>query len=234
MFQCCVLGTSQEQRVGSGRTPRWFLAAALLLISSCLFMGVRPFPHPPPEPQLQAVRSECVSAPAVPALPAPITLTLVKNKTLARVLAAQGIPQNAVTQIVQALRSHLNPRQLQPEDTLRFHRNPDGAVTKVVYRQSPADIFEVHREEHGWIAYQRDVAIERLVALVAGTLEHTLFDSIERLGESPQLVLDFAEIFAWDFDFTTDSQPGDHFRMLVEKIYAGDQFVLLYATDPLS
>jgi murein DD-endopeptidase MepM/ murein hydrolase activator NlpD len=230
MSQRRVLSTSQKQRVGSGRTPRWFLAAALLLISFCLFIEVRLFLHPPPEPQPQAVRSEsvpdfAVSDPAVPALPAPTTITLGKSKTLAKVLAAQGIPQNDVTQIVQALRFHLNLRRLQPEDTLRLHRNPDGAVTKVVYRQSPVEIFEVHREESGWIAHQRDVAVDRRIALVAGTLEDTLFDSIERLGESPQLVLDFAEIFAWDFDFAADSQPGDHFRMLVEKLYAEDQFV---------
>jgi len=140
-------------------------------------------------------------------------------------LAAQGISQSAVTQIVEALRLHLNLRQLRPEDSLRLHRDPDGAVTKVVYRRSPADIFEVHREEHGWIAHQREVAIDRRVTLVAGTLEDTLFDSIERLGEDPRLVLDFAEIFAWDFDFASDSQPGDRFRMLVEKLYVADQFV---------
>jgi len=225
MSQQRVLSTSQKQGVGPGRAPRWFLVAGLLLISICLFIGVRLFLHPPPEPQLQAVRSEVVSDPAVPAPPAPTPITLGKSNTLAGVLAAQGIPQNAVTQIVQALRLHLNLRRLQPEDTLRLHRNPDGAVTKVVYCQSPVDIFEVHREEHGWIAYKRDVAIDRRVALVAGTLEDTLFDSIERLGESPRLVLDFAEIFAWDFDFAADSQPGDHFRMLVEKLYAADQFI---------
>jgi murein DD-endopeptidase MepM/ murein hydrolase activator NlpD len=48
---------------------------------------------------------------------------------------------------------------------------------------------------------------------------------MESLGEQAQLVLDFAEIFAWDFDFAQDSQPGDRFRMLVEKVYTGDQFV---------
>jgi murein DD-endopeptidase MepM/ murein hydrolase activator NlpD len=139
-------------------------------------------------------------------------------------LAVQGISQSAVTQIVQALRSHLNVRQLKPEDSLEFHRNRDGTVTKVVYRQSPVDIFEVHRSEHGWLARQRDVTIDRRVSLVAGTLEDTLFDSIERLGEDSQLVLDFAEIFTWDFDFATESQPGDRFRMLVEKLYAAGEF----------
>jgi len=220
-----ILSKSQKQRTESGPTLRWFLAAALFLISSCLFIGVHLFLYLAPEPQPQVVRSETFSDPPIPTLPAPTTITLGKSKTLTGVLTAQGIPQDAVTQIVQALRLHLNLRQLKPEDTLQLHRNPDGVVTKVVYQQSPVDIFEVHREEHGWISYQRDVAIDRRVTLVAGTLEDTLFDSIERQGESPRLVLDFAEIFAWDFDFAADSQPGDHFRMLVEKIYAADQFV---------
>jgi hypothetical protein len=185
------------------------------VISCGVFIGIRLFLHPDPEPQPQAVRSECVSDfvvsdSGVPALPPPSTVTLGKRKTLAAVLSAQGIPQNAVTQIVQALRSYLNLRRLQPEETLRIHRNPEGAVTKVVYRQSPIDIFEVRREESGWIAHQREVAIDRRVGLVASTLDDTLFDSIERLGKSPQLGPDFAEIFAWDFDFAADCQPASH------------------------
>ena len=225
MSQRFVLSESQEQSMGSSRVPRSFFAAALLLISACLFIGIRLFLHPPPVPQPQADRSESVSDLTVPALPAPTTITLGKGKTLSGVLAARGISQSAVTQIVQALRLHLNLRQLHPDDSLRLHHDPDGAVTKVVYRRSPADIFEVNREEHGWIARQREVAIDRRVTLVAGTLEDTLFDSIESLGEDPRLVLDFAEIFAWDFDFAADSQPGDRFRMLVEKLYVADQFV---------
>ena len=197
----------------------------LLLISLGFFIGVPRFLHPPPEPQPQPIRPEHISDPVVPPLPAPATLTLGKNKTITEALADQGIPLNTITQIVQALRSHLNLRRLQPDDTLQIHRNPDGAVRKVVYRRSPVDIFDVCCEGSGWIAYRRDVVLDQRVALVAGTIEDTLFDSIEGLGESPRLVLDFAEIFAWDFDFAADSQPGDQFRMLVEKSYAEDQFV---------
>jgi murein DD-endopeptidase MepM/ murein hydrolase activator NlpD len=38
-------------------------------------------------------------------------------------------------------------------------------------------------------------------------------------------VIDLVEIFESEFDFTADSQPGDRFRLLVEKRYTGDQFV---------
>lgn len=108
---------------------------------------------------------------------------------------------------------------------MEFHRDAAGTLTRVVYRQSPVDIVDAWRDGETWTAARRDVPVERKIALVAGTLTGNLFDSIEALGERAQLVLDFAEIFAWDFDFASDSQPGDRFRMLVEKVFTGDQFV---------
>jgi hypothetical protein len=108
---------------------------------------------------------------------------------------------------------------------MEFHQDATGALIRVVYRQSPVDIVEAWREGEAWTAARRDVPVERKVVLVAGTVAGSLFESMETLGEQAQLVLDFAEIFAWDFDFTSDSQSGDRFRMLVEKVYTGDQFV---------
>ena len=48
---------------------------------------------------------------------------------------------------------------------------------------------------------------------------------MEEVGERDELALDFAGIFLWDIDFHTDPRPGDRFRMVVEKLYLGDQFV---------
>jgi murein DD-endopeptidase MepM/ murein hydrolase activator NlpD len=56
---------------------------------------------------------------------------------------------------------------------------------------------------------------------------------MDALGELDQLVLDFADIFSWEIDFNSGTQPGDRFQMLVEKYYAGQTFVkygrILYA-----
>ena len=48
-------------------------------------------------------------------------------------------------------------------------------------------------------------------------MQDSLFTSMERAGEQPELALRVAEIFAWDMDFYTDPQPGDQFCVLVEK-----------------
>src|SRR5439155_1724106 len=56
-------------------------------------------------------------------------------------------------------------------------------------------------------------------------VKSSLFEAIDDVGESPQLVMALVNIFEWDFDFTADTRTGDRFRLLVEKRYAGDRFV---------
>ena len=51
-----------------------------------------------------------------------------------------------------------------------------------------------------------------------GTIETSLFESLERLGEKDRLTMDFVDIFAWDIDFSHELRRGDRFRIVVEKI----------------
>jgi murein DD-endopeptidase MepM/ murein hydrolase activator NlpD len=174
----------------------------------------------PTQPQLLSA-----GPPTPPTPPLPISSTLGKGRTFLQALLAHGISHDHGVQIVKALRPHVDFRRLKPEDSLEFHHDATGGVTGVVYRQSPIDVVEARRDGERWTASRRDVPVERRVTLVAGTLEGSLFESMEALGERAQLVLDFSQIFAWDFDFASDSQPGDRFRMLVEKVFTGEQFV---------
>lgn len=163
--------------------------------------------------------------PPAPAPPPPTEIALGKKRTLQDVLVSEGFAKDDAARLSRALGAHLNLRRLKPEDVIQLHRNASGAVIRLVYSQSPIDICEAVRSGEDWTAARRDVPVERRVVRVAGTLRENLFESVEGLGERPQLVIGFAEIFAWDFDFTSASQPGDQFRMLVEKIYTGQTFV---------
>ncbi|MFB3818099.1 MAG: M23 family metallopeptidase [Candidatus Methylomirabilales bacterium] len=148
-----------------------------------------------------------------------------KGRTLQDALEAHGVRQDLALNIIRAFRPHLDFRRLRPTDSLEFEHDQAGTLMRIVYRQSPVDVWEALRVEDEWRASRLDIPVERRRVLVAGALDGNLFESIEALGEQPQLVLDFAEIFAYDFDFASDSQPGDRFRMLVEKVYTGDRFV---------
>jgi len=213
---------SQDQPV-EARTRPWASRPIVFLalgVVAGVILGVASvfFFRGSPEPQV-------IVAPEQPPSPPPTFLTLRRGHTFQDALHGHGVDRDLAARILQAFRSHLDFRRLKPGDGLEVHYDPAGDVSRVVYRQSPVDIVEAWRDGDAWTAGKRDVQVDRRVAVVAGSLKGSLFESIEGLGEQAQLVLDFAEIFAWDFDFAQDSQPGDQFRMLVEKVYTGDQFV---------
>lgn len=210
--------TSVAPRRTRARTWRLLGVAAglVVLLAGGAVLLLRPASTPPP----------AVVAPSLPpSPPPPVVGTLGKRRTLQEVLAALGVAKDRAIQIVQAMRPHLDFRRLKPQDQLEVHHDAAGDPVKLVYRQSPIDVVEATRAGVDWAATRVDVPVDRRVVVVAGTLKDNLFESIERLGERPQLVLDFAEIFAWDFDFAADSQPGDRFRMVVEKVFTNEQFV---------
>jgi murein DD-endopeptidase MepM/ murein hydrolase activator NlpD len=62
---------------------------------------------------------------------------------------------------------------------------------------------------------------ERLLgrARIASVITSSLYESIEQLGEDPRLAGAFADIFAWDVDFSRAVRPGDEFSILYERVF---------------
>ncbi len=213
----------EAQAIPRRRRPhisRLTVAASLLAISLAGGTIIFTRTELEPEPAPAAITPE-----APPMSPAPVTGSLGKRRTFQDALATLGVAKEKAIQIVRALRPHIDFRRLKPEDGMEIHRDATGDLVKFVYRQSPIDVVEATRAGDTWRGTRLAVPVDRQVVAVSGTIQDNLFESVERAGEKPQLVLDFAEIFAWDFDFAADSQPGDRFRMLVEKVFTEDQFV---------
>lgn len=61
--------------------------------------------------------------------------------------------------------------------------------------------------------------------VVSGTIEGSLFETINRLGESDELAINFADIYQWEVDFFKEVHPGDRFSIVVEKRFAKGIFV---------
>lgn len=55
--------------------------------------------------------------------------------------------------------------------------------------------------------------------LVRSTIDSSLFLAVADIGESSELAIRLADIFAWDIDFIRDIRVGDTFQALVEKRY---------------
>ncbi len=180
------------------------------------------------------------SAPADPAAaatintqspePEPITRTrdvpLRRGDSLVRALERQGIDFKIGNDIARALqKGGADLRRLKPSDEVRLTWTLDGEPIALDWEPSPWLGYAAIATEDGWKVRRSETRPDVRLAVVRGEVKTSLFQAIDDAGENAQLVLDFVEIFSSDFDFTADTRPGDRFRLLVEKRYAGEQLV---------
>lgn len=151
--------------------------------------------------------------------------TIGHGQTFAQALNAKGVSRRLTHEIARSLRPHLNFRKLPSGSAFQATVDDSGSLRDFLLEVSPIEKYEVTREGSEYRGVRREIPIERRVEKIAGTVTSSLFESMEALGEKPDLTLRMVDIFLWDFDFNSHARPGDEFRMLVEKEYADGRFV---------
>jgi murein DD-endopeptidase MepM/ murein hydrolase activator NlpD len=227
----------QEQDVDrpprSGRALAIASGVGFLLILAVAVAGAagRLRGVPAADPIAAAAPAEVPVAAPAPA-PAPqrftaVTARLGRDQTLAQALFKLDLDGGDVRAVVDALKGIFPFNRARPGDQLRLERR-DGAreVHRLSYRQGPADEWLVERAEDGTLrAEKRPVTLTTEVARVAVTIESSLYESLQRSGEDPNLAVLAADVLAWDVDFYQDVRGGDRMRMVVEKVFADGKLV---------
>ena len=203
------------------------LAAGLLAV---ILIGVKFFLPSSPESAPQ------VETQVAPPPPQEVVLsgTVARGDTLSSALRSKGLPADFVGAICKALTPVVNLRKVKPGDSFELRLSQEGALLGFSFQSSPIDICQLIVSPSGeWMAQKKEIPLEKYWARVSGEIRSSLFEAMDALGESDQLVLDFADIFSWEIDFNSEIQPGDRFQIVVEEYYAGKTFVkygrILYA-----
>ncbi len=171
-----------------------------------------PVPPPPSPPASSSHRTQAVE--------------LKRGDSLVRALARKGIDHRVGQDIAAALKhSGANLRKLKTNDTLEITWSLTGEPISVRYVPSPWLGYAAASVDGKWQARRSETRPDVRVEAVTGEVSTSLFEAVEMAGEPPLLVVDLVDIFSSDFDFTADTRPGDRFRFLVEKRYAGEQFI---------
>ncbi len=149
-----------------------------------------------------------------------------KRGTLAGALRGAGVDPVLVDQIARNLRPVFDFRRARPGDFYALIRDEAGELLSFEYQRGRGEVYRLDRDPNGKLVARKDVApLERRVLQLGGVLTGSLFTSLVDLGERPELVHAFTDIFLWDFDFSTQSRSGDEFRMVFEKFFDKDGFV---------
>ena len=217
------------QKLWTDARARWneiasTIAFALaLLLGSGALLGIRGEPRPEPvAPQIALLAvAPALVVPLIAPKPAPPPLQVIegqlaRGETLGAALRKQGFRGGAIDELVDAMSPVFNFRYSKVRDRYRAFVDTAGRLVEFEYDSSPVERYSLHREGEKLVAerHEPEVLVKR--ALLAGVVTTSLYDSVIDLGESGELAHDFAEIFAWDVDFSK-AHAGDEFRAVYER-----------------
>lgn len=145
-----------------------------------------------------------------------------KGQALASSLAAKGISASTVHVIAREMRPLFNFRFAQPGHRYRLTQNPDGSLHDFRYWTTPEESFHLWFEHGGFKVRAETTPLLARVVRIGGVVTTSLYDAVVALGEQPRFAGDFADLFAWDIDFSRTVRPGDEFQALYERLYRID------------
>ena len=155
---------------------------------------------------------------------------LVANaSTFETILRDSGLAADAVQAAIEAARTVFDPRRLRTSQPFMLERTLEGALRHFEYEIDDQSFLRVIPAAGGSGDLDADVLpIPRTLqhAVASGTIDTetpSLFQAMESAGESAELTIELARIFAGEIDFNTELQPGDRFSLAFERFVREDR-----------
>lgn len=159
------------------------------------------------------------TVPGTPALPEiQVVKGVVKHGDTASSLLNKYLPLKTIYEL-----SRLS------SDGFSLTRIRKGQPYKIILEQDDLVGFEyeidkedklMFKKENGMFSInQAPIKYDVDLEVVSATITSSLFEAVIKSGERSDLAWKLSDIFAWDIDFIRDIQPGDQFKVLVEKRY---------------
>jgi len=148
-----------------------------------------------------------------------------KGDTVFRVLQDQGLDQSAVSPMMVAMKDVYDFRKAQVGHRFEGEVDGNGTLQRFQYQTGPLDVYEVRYEAGAYVAVKKHIPVETRVTRIGCEMGTSLFASLTRCGESPELAQRLVDLLSFDVDFFQEIRSGDVLRMVVEKVHVDGRFL---------
>ncbi len=148
------------------------------------------------------------------------------GETLWDVLRKNNVKDSEIHSAINEFKKYYNPRNMKVGE--RYHLKQDSINKLIYYYYQPelTTIYKIEKDSSGnFIGKIENQELTKKIKTLSGTISTTLYESIYEKGETPELILNFTDIFQWDVDFFVEPQPGDSYKIVYEVYCLGDHFV---------
>jgi len=140
-----------------------------------------------------------------------------RGDSLAAILYREQILEQDINDIILLKSKAL--RNLYPRQVIHLRVSQDKRLLEAKTDLSLTETLHVFREAGVYQLNHQTVELETRIAYASGEIKHSLFLSGQKAGLGDALIMEMAEIFAWDIDFALDIRDGDRFTVAYEEKY---------------
>jgi len=155
-----------------------------------------------------------------------VEYTFKQGDTFYDVLLDMDFPPKEIFHLIESSKKIYNLKKIKPGITMILKIDPvNHILNRLEYGFDDLYLLVVIKTDQGYLASKEEIVFDTKFRTISGTIKSNLFDDGIKAGGHPQLILNFADIFAWDMDFISDLRENDSFKLLFEEIYRDGEFV---------
>ncbi len=151
--------------------------------------------------------------------------TIERDQPLAAALFKKGLPADLIYNLTQALSKVLDLRRCKPGDFFKLLATPEHELVFFEYQNGLLEKYKVENKEGELVAYTLPVKLNRMVMGLEGEIKTSLWEAMRDKCQSPELIMMFSDIFAWEMDFLNETRKGDRFKLIYEVYEKDGKFV---------
>jgi murein DD-endopeptidase MepM/ murein hydrolase activator NlpD len=168
---------------------------------------------PPPAPHNAVAETEIVED------------TIQKNGTLVATLVDYEVPAAIAHEIAELVKPVFNLRRLRSGNPFRLEKEGDGTLKKFEYKIDDESVLKVLKGTETYEAKVEKLPLDTREIVITAEIRNSLWEALGELPKREVLATDLAEMFQWQVDFSTEIQPGDQIRLIVEESVHDGNFV---------
>lgn len=113
-----------------------------------------------------------------------------------------------------------------PGKTLEIKTDKDGDLEQLTYPRNILETLVATRSKEGFAVELISKDIDARISSAQGVINSSLYVDGKKAGLPDRLIMQLADIFAWDVDFALNIRPGDQFTVLYKTLYVNDKKVV--------
>lgn len=148
------------------------------------------------------------------------TFTIKAGDNLALYFQQAGLDSKALQEVLSLDRNTHHLKRIYPGQTLRIQPDDEGSLQMLQFDVDPLTTLIVERQANGkLLSHIEDKPIEKRVAFGGSKIFDSFFVAGKHAKLDDALIMELANIFAYDIDFALDIKPNDHFKVLFEEYF---------------